>query len=269
MIFFSRFVYNIFVSVDPDEFAIELEFQEGVGLVAVKHWVFVVLVIWEIVPSGVVLFFFRTIPATDRGCCYRHCRSLRIAELNGGSSLSACDRLQLSIARCCRGKGTEIDTGVGSDGYGVDALESRDDGLIVDDTLGSITSYAQPAFRSPYGYSHNPDMSYYLYPSQLVDPATNVPGLGGVAGGAGGLMGNGAGVGSLGAGGVGGMGHHHHHHHHLHQGGGDGAGVLPGSLHGSGRVVNVRSSLMDSPMLTPAHPQSLHQYHQYGYDGGY
>jgi hypothetical protein len=68
VVFVSRWIYNILVSIDQSRFAMTLEYGDD-GLIDVHPKAFLLLVWWEIIPSLLVLVFFRSIPATPNGLC--------------------------------------------------------------------------------------------------------------------------------------------------------------------------------------------------------
>lgn len=68
VVFCSRWIYNILVSIDQKRFAISLMYGDD-GMIDVAPRAFFLLVWWEVVPSLFVLSFFRTIPPTPNGLC--------------------------------------------------------------------------------------------------------------------------------------------------------------------------------------------------------
>lgn len=139
---------------------------------------FTLLFIWEIVPSAAVLIFFRNIPATEKGCLYKPYRALRLRQMSGDPTLSCPALFVLALGRCC---GCNNDTGLGLDTEGAPYTNMNDSGfagamegagdenILVDDSLGSITTYGQPGYRSTYVYSQGPGDSYYLYSNHSME----------------------------------------------------------------------------------------------------
>lgn len=65
-VFFTRWLYNLLTCIDPDKFGLVMNSDRRDFILDIPAPIFCILVVWEILPSSLVLYVSRQIPATDR-----------------------------------------------------------------------------------------------------------------------------------------------------------------------------------------------------------
>ncbi len=174
LVFVSRWLYNILVTVNSARFSMALTYGDD-GLVDVNAATFVLLCLWEVLPSAMVLFFFRDIPRTQDTLATRLCPGLcrqkstdsqrgsqSPARINSDPLLApACDYDLSSGCACsgCVGAGCLSTPCVGPLTACLCCFKRHEPQRLFDDSMG-LPGYAAPNYPALEGGAARPLYGY-------------------------------------------------------------------------------------------------------------